>query len=147
MKYTTRFSFLAILNSLMFFAVDEAPAAPVDEAAPAAPTEKAPKAEKAPKEPKEPRVEANGVVRPKDGTSTGRVWAIADEISAAKGAPAPRKEVMDQCAAEKINVSTAATQYGKWRKFHGLEREVKPATPVEAPVAAPETAPEVPAAE
>lgn len=136
MKYTNRFSILGFLAMCTMFATQEAPAAE----APAAPEAKPEK---------EPRVEANGVVRPKDGTSTGRVWAIADEISAAKGAPAPRKEVMDQCAAEKINVSTAATQYGKWRKFHGLEREVKPATPApEAPAESQaEAAPEVPAAE
>lgn len=127
MKYSTRFSFIGLIHTLMCFMTEEVPAAPVAEEA------AAPKTEKTPKAPKEPKVEANGVVRPKDGTSTGRVWAIADQISASKGAPAPRKEVMDQCASESINVSTAATQYGKWRKFHGLEREVKPA--VEAPVA------------
>ena len=133
MKYSTRFSFIGLIHALMCFMTEEVPAAPVAEEAAAPKAEKAPKA---PKEPKEPKVEANGVVRPKDGTSTGRVWAIADQISAAKGAPAPRKEVMDQCASENINVSTAATQYGKWRKFHGLEREVKPAVPAtEAPVA------------
>lgn len=73
----------------------------------------------------------NGVTRPKPGTTTGRVWQIADEQSAKLGAPAPRKDVLAVATAEDINVATAATQYGKWRKYHGLAAEPK------APKAAP----------
>lgn len=72
------------------------------------------------------KVQQNGVTRPKDGTTTGRVWAIADEISAKNQRPATRKEVIDQVHAEGINTSTGATQYGKWRKFHGLVGEEAP---------------------
>jgi len=91
---------------------------------------------------KTPRVElpkANGVTRPSSGTKTGRVWEVADEISAARGEPAPRKDVMEKCKAEGINEATIATQYGKWRKFHGLkaERKAPEAKPAaEAPAAA-----------
>ena len=89
---------------------------------------------------KEPKIEKNGVVRPRTGTGTAKVWEIADALSAAANAPAKRKEVLDECTKQSINVSTAATQYGKWRKFHGLEREVKEAKPTAAPTPT-ETAP------
>lgn len=72
------------------------------------------------------KVQQNGITRPKDGSTTGRVWAIADEISSKAQRPATRKEVIDQVHAEGINTSTGATQYGKWRKFHGLTGEQAP---------------------
>ena len=71
----------------------------------------------------------NGVSRPKSGSKTGRIWEIADTLSTAKGAPAPRKEVLEAALAEDINLATAATQYGRWRKYHGLGDEPK-STPV-----------------
>lgn len=96
--------------------------------------DQAPKAEKAPKPEKAPKIEQNDVVRPKAGTGTGKVWDIADQLSAQNGSPAGRKEVLDATTEAGINVSTAATQYGKWRKFHGLKREVAVAAPAaEAP--------------
>lgn len=67
------------------------------------------------------KVEQNGIIRPSAGTTTGRIWEIADGLSAKTKAPAVRKDVMAQADAEKINAATAATQYGKWRKFNGLE--------------------------
>lgn len=74
--------------------------------------------EKAPKAPKDTK---NGVTRPKAGTKTGRVWEIADAQSENKGAPALRKDVLEECVSEGINQATAATQYGRWRKYYGLE--------------------------
>lgn len=79
----------------------------------------APKVEKA----VQVKITQNGVVRPSHGTGTGRIWEIADAVSAAIGAPAPRKDVLAQTTVEGINPATAATQYGKWRKFNGLEKE------------------------
>lgn len=70
---------------------------------------------------KAPKDEKNGIVRPKDGTATGRVWSISDAQSAKAGKPAGRKSVIDECVAEGINAATAATQYGRWRKYNGLE--------------------------
>lgn len=98
----------------------------------AAPTETT----KAPKVVREPLPKQNGVTRPKDGTATGRVWAISDELSAAAGKPAARKDVINKGVAEGINPATLATQYGKWRRFHGLLREVKVAAPAAAAPAA-----------
>jgi hypothetical protein len=63
----------------------------------------------------------NGVTRPRSGTATGRVWEIADSISASKGSPAERGEVMTAGLAENLNQATIATQYGRWRKFYGIE--------------------------
>lgn len=63
-----------------------------------------------------PRTSAAGA-RPKAGTSTGRVWDIADEVSARLGLAdkVVRKEVIELCAAEGINASTASVQFGKWK--------------------------------
>jgi hypothetical protein len=90
------------------------------------------KAEKVKKE-KKPAIvleKANGITRPRPESATGRVWAIADELSAAAGKPAPRKDVMTKGVAEGINQATIATQYGKWRKFFGLKAEPRPAPEV-----------------
>jgi hypothetical protein len=69
---------------------------------------------------REPRVTENGVARPGKDTKTGIVWAIADKLSQAMGKPAGRKAVLEQAEKQAINAATAATQYGRWRKFNGL---------------------------
>jgi hypothetical protein len=87
------------------------------------------------KEAKAEKIVQNGITRPKVGTKTGRVFEIADAISEEAGAPAKRKAVIDTALAEDINAATAATQYGRWRKFNGLKGTDTPAdAPVEAPV-------------
>jgi hypothetical protein len=100
----------------------------------------APAAPEAPAAPAAPKDIKNGVTRPKDGTKTGRVWGIADEKSTALGAPVPRKDVIEAGTAEGINAATIATQYGRWRKYHGLKSEPR-APKAEAPAApaAPDT--------
>ena len=70
---------------------------------------------------KKVRQVANGVTRPADGTQTARIWQIADEISAAAKAPASRADVLKVAEAEGLNGATCATQYGRWRVFHGLK--------------------------
>lgn len=62
----------------------------------------------------------NGISRPKDGTATGKIWAIADSLSTEAGAPINRKPVIEACEKEKLNKATVVTQYSRWRKFHGL---------------------------
>lgn len=81
------------------------------------------------------KVEQNGITRPSADSTCGKVWAIADKISAKLKAPAPRKNVLAETAALEINAATAATQYGKWRKFNGLKAEPKVAA-VKEPKAA-----------
>lgn len=103
------------------------------------------KAEKAPKPPKDIK---NDVPRPKSGSATARVWEIADEISKKTGEPAPRKEVMDTYIGEGGNTATCATQYGRWRRYHGLvnihggpgrPKKEKAAEAPKAPAADPDT--------
>lgn len=67
------------------------------------------------------RDKKNGITRPKAGTKTGTVWEIADAQSKTLKAPAPRAAVLEAAIAAKINPATAATQYGLWRKYNGLE--------------------------
>ena len=79
----------------------------------------------------------NGVTRPNPATKTGHVWVIADSISATTGAPAARAAVLAEAAKAEINAATAATQYGRWRKYHGLGAEPKAAKTTEETAAAP----------
>lgn len=65
--------------------------------------------------------EQNGIVRPKSGSSCGNVWDIADKITAARGYVAERKDVLEECCKIGINVATCATQYARWRKYHGYQ--------------------------
>lgn len=76
------------------------------------------KAEKAPKVEKDSQ---HGITRPKEGTKTGQVWAIADTLSAKLGAPIGRAEVLADAEKAKLNPATAATQYGRWRTYNGLQ--------------------------
>ena len=52
--------------------------------------------------------------RPSQGTKTGRVWEIADELLARDG-KAPREAVIRACMDEGLNVNTASTQYSYWK--------------------------------
>ena len=105
-------------------------AAPTTPATPVAATKPA-KAEKVAK------IEQNGVSRPGTGTATARIWEIADAESAKTSAPAKRAEVLKTAEAEGINVTTAATQFGRWCKFQGIKAvpEEKKAKATAAPAA------------
>jgi len=76
---------------------------------------------------KVPKIEQNGVTRPGADTATGRIWEIADAQSAEAKAPAKRADVLKAAEAEGINVTTAATQFGRWCKFNGVK--ATPAAP------------------
>lgn len=110
--------------------------------APAAPKKSAAAAPKAPKAPKEkvekaPRVkqpESNGISRPKEGTTTGTIWAIADSLSS-KGSPATRAQVIEQAAKQDINEATVATQFQRWRQYNGIQRAAPVAKAPKAPKA------------
>ena len=98
-------------------------------ATPATPTE----APATPAQPARAKAEKkNGVAMPQAGV-TARVWAIANQISGDLGSPAPRKDVMEAAKAEGINEATIATQYGRWRKFHGLGRANPAPKPADEP--------------
>lgn len=63
---------------------------------------------------------ANGVTRPRPGTTGHRVWEIADTISAETKAPATFAEVKNAGAEEDIPTGTVSGNYAKWREFYGL---------------------------
>jgi len=70
--------------------------------------------------PTKPKAPPSVGKRPKAGTSTAKVWDIADEMMA--GDPGLgidskdfRKCVIEECVKEGLNPSTASTQFGKWK--------------------------------
>lgn len=83
----------------------------------------------APAPEKPARLQANGVTRPEAGTTTAKLWDIADRESAKIGKPAPRKVVTDAYMAEvpAANIATANTQYARWVKFYGVSDQLKAA--------------------
>ena len=82
--------------------------------------------------------EQNGVRRPKDGTETGKVWKLADDLSAQFGQPTPIANLLDVGQKQGLNDSTIRTQYARWRTFHGIAGRV--ALPTPAPAAPAEQA-------
>lgn len=78
----------------------------------------------------------HGITRPKDGTKTANVWAIADSLSAAKGAPIAISELGPECAKAGLNDATTRTQYARWKTFNGVfgpvAKAVVPVEPVQA---------------
>lgn len=83
----------------------------------------------------------NGVTRPKDGTKTAGVWAIADRLSKAKGGPVAISELAPECSTQGLNDATVRTQYARWKQFNGVFGVVaKSAEPVAAPVRTPDAA-------
>lgn len=76
----------------------------------------------------------NNVTRPSAGTSTGKVWEICDTLyaQATDENPITRARVIKAAEAEGVNVSTAATQYGRWRTYMSLGREPSVAVKGEA---------------
>ena len=101
-------------------------------------TKKAAKKAAAPKPVKEPRVVQNSIGQPSKGTTSARIWEIADYYTTETGSPAVRGDVVGACVAEGLNSSTASTQYGRWRKFNGLKGTGTP--PKAEAEAAPEAA-------
>ena len=75
------------------------------------------------KAPAEKRERKNGMLRPKDESKGGRVWAIADKLSKKAGEPAARKDVM-AALPDDISVGCAGGYFQDWRRFHGLVKKV-----------------------
>jgi hypothetical protein len=65
--------------------------------------------------PDEKKAGATQYPRPRDGTITGRVWAITDHIKQQAGI-VNREDVIKACIQEGININTASTQYSHWKK-------------------------------
>ena len=86
---------------------------------------KAPKVPKEPKPVKVPKVKLehakkNGVVRPSEGTKTGRIWSICEEIGNKTNAAPKRGAVIEQAVAENLGAGTASTQFGRFCKYWGI---------------------------
>lgn len=62
----------------------------------------------------------NGVTRPRPDTLCGKVWAKADEMSAAKGAPVAVADLLVVTDKEGLNQGNVRCEYAAWRKFHGV---------------------------
>lgn len=82
------------------------------------------KAEKAAAKEANKMPEQNGIRRPKPNTETGKVWALADSISANLGQPTPIANLLAAGQAQGLNDSTIRTQYARWRVFHGITGRV-----------------------
>ena len=101
----------------------------------AAEAEKA-KAAEAKKTVKQPQ--QHGVTRPRPDGACGKVWAIADYLSAQKQAPVAISELIVQTQAAGLNDATTRTQYARWKTFNGVFHAVpKPAAVTAVPPAAP----------
>ncbi len=85
-------------------------------------------AKEAAKQPKQ-----NDVRRPKPNTTTGKVWAIFDDLSAKSGSPALIGDSLK--AATGVPEATVRTQYARWRKFHGIVGRTSAPAAVETPAA------------
>lgn len=82
---------------------------------------KSSKPEKPEKPAKAAVIKQNGIKRPEAGSVTGRLWDIADHISAQQNRPAGRKQVVDEyMKVPGANAATANTQYARWVAFHGV---------------------------
>jgi len=77
----------------------------------------------------------NGVTRPRPDGACGKVWAIADTISARIGQPVPISMLQKETSAAGLNDATCRTQYARWKTFNGVFGAV--AKPAEAVAAAP----------
>lgn len=79
-------------------------------------------------ETKAPKKEKDPTGRPGEGTSTRKVWDIADQLAASNNNVTPtRAAVIEAAVKAGVNKATAGVQYGAW--FKGMNR-----TPAPVPV-------------
>ncbi len=79
------------------------------------------KKSRAPKEPKTPKTPKDPSGRPASTSTTGLVWALADECHAKVAGgmidwKVLGKTIKDRCEKEGINKGTVGVQFGKWKK-------------------------------
>lgn len=77
----------------------------------------APKPAAAPKPKKERSTEFKDPSRPKDGTTTGLVWDMADALCLKLGRIPSSKEMIADCDREGIKAGTVSVQFGKWKTW------------------------------
>jgi hypothetical protein len=76
-----------------------------------------PKPAAEPKPKKERSTEFKDPTRPKDGTTTGLVWDMADALCLKLGRIPSGKEMIADCDREGIKAGTVSVQFGKWRTW------------------------------
>lgn len=114
-----------------------------EEAAGAAPSESKPAKEAKPKAPRQ-----NGVTQPAEGSKTRMVWDVSTYLMEQSGGVPYVEDVKEKITeyndgkadADVIAGATVATQYNRWRTFHGLAapgRKPKAATDAQEAEAAP----------
>jgi colicin import membrane protein len=67
---------------------------------------------------------ANGITRPKAETACGKVWALADAMSAHFKQPIPIKELLEAALKSGLNEATTKTQYARWKAYFGITGQV-----------------------
>ncbi len=71
------------------------------------------------------RTSKNGVLTPKPGSQTGKVFDICDALSKKAGEPAKRIDVIAAGEKAGVKAGTVTAAYQIWRKYHGLVKAGK----------------------
>ncbi len=75
--------------------------------------------------------EQNGVRRPGPDGLCGKVWALADAMSAEMAQPVPVASLLERGTAQGLNTANIRTEYARWKKFHGLSGRITTPAPAE----------------
>lgn len=69
------------------------------------------------------RLQQNNITRPASGTTTGKIWDLADKLSAERGDGHPVEVAKLRAHADmkQVNDHTLKTQFARWRSFHGIK--------------------------
>jgi hypothetical protein len=62
----------------------------------------------------------NGVTRPTPDGSCGKVWALADSMSAHLKQPVPISTLIVETRKHNLNDATTRTQYARWKVYNGV---------------------------
>lgn len=67
----------------------------------------------------------NNVTRPGADTVTGKIWNLADKLSAEnKGNPVPIATLRAHPEMREVNDNTLKTQFARWRSYHGIKGRI-----------------------
>ena len=68
--------------------------------------------------------EQNGVRRPGPDGLCGKVWGLADSLSAEMSQAVPIANLLKAGEEQGMNVNNIRTEYARWKKFHGLSGRI-----------------------
>ncbi len=69
------------------------------------------------------RIEQNGVRKPREGTLTRKIWDACEQLTAQKGSPVSRAEIVAHFG-DTMRGNTLSTQHSYWRRFNGIGRRI-----------------------